>query len=1038
MMENELLNLAAAARRRRRRTLAWTAVALVAACLVLLIGWEGVVGPVSSWRPLGYVTGAIILTAGAAWIAGRWGGRPSAGEIARRIDRLFPQTRGGAVGLEAPASGSLAMRRRAEILGWMKRRGEARLEEALGEEERRAARERRWIALGLAGLAALTALTTPDAARRVSAALGAPSSIWRSPSVGWRIAPGDVQVERGATIDGEARFVGPAVGAALVLERRSPGGSWSGETLASAPSGSWRWDAVAADIEYRVRYGPFTSAIRRVSVRAPLAVVRLEGRTPAGPWFPLVGRTLPGGARLEVRGESSRSLTSAVLEVGEAGPLGLEIGGRSFSGSVVPTSGPARVVVRDADGRTASSEPFQIAAEGAAWVDVVLPAEDPVVLTAVRGWVEARAGSAAGLSQLRWETDDGRSGSLGDPAGARDTTLSGAVPLAQDAAPGETLRYRATVLDLAGRRASSPWQTAIVADRSRLAQLARTEREAARERMADRIEEAGGVEGREASDPPGQRAGEPPEGRPGIRPDDPEDIDERLRQAADSLVSALDRTLADPGLPRGLAERMEGYRRLLQGASRTQLAPPPGVAPDPAAQAAARASVLEAIRRGLTEIDSLLAVRAGIDSLNRIADAETSLAERSRRATSEELSGEIAESQDALAESAREAATPFPKRLEESVDGALGQAAEGVRSGDPARAAQAQRDAASALSRAAEQAQASLQADAEEQARNRAALDRAGGEVLFLAEREQDLVERMASPALSADEHASRAARQRVVTDGLERTLDTLLETIGGRPAAADLAEALTEAVYLTRIAEERVAEASLGLTAGPVIDAGPPAVVAAADALARLARALLLPAGGTSASAGAGQPSGSGASAAAAATQLQAMAEAERALADGLAPGTFGEGGNPDAAAEQREIGRQLDDLADDLVEAGVDPASLRALEEAVAGVTGRLERGLPGARMESELRSLSRRFADMGRMVDRSLSERRRSRTAGPFLPEHPPELPERVTAPLLDPEAALAPWRESLPVDAVESGRAYLERLAEEGVRQPGETP
>jgi hypothetical protein len=102
--------------------------------------------------------------------------------------------------------------------------------------------------------------------------------------------------------------------------------------------------------------------------------------------------------------------------------------------------------------------------------------------------------------------------------------------------------------------------------------------------------------------------------------------------------------------------------------------------------------------------------------------------------------------------------------------------------------------------------------------------------------------------------------------------------------------------------------------------------------------------------------------------------------------------------------------------------------------GVAGRLERGLPGARLESELRSLSRRFADLGRMVEQSASERRRSRTAGPFLPLDPPPLLRRATAPRLDPEAALAPWRGALPPASVEAGRAYLERLAEEGVREP----
>jgi hypothetical protein len=88
----------------------------------------------------------------------------------------------------------------------------------------------------------------------------------------------------------------------------------------------------------------------------------------------------------------------------------------------------------------------------------------------------------------------------------------------------------------------------------------------------------------------------------------------------------------------------------------------------------------------------------------------------------------------------------------------------------------------------------------------------------------------------------------------------------------------------------------------------------------------------------------------------------------------------------------------------------------------------------MESDLRSLSRRFADLGRMVERSASERRKSRPAGPFLPLDPPPLPRRATAGRLDPEAALAPWRDALPPASVETGRAYLERLADEGVREP----
>jgi hypothetical protein len=366
--------------------------------------------------------------------------------------------------------------------------------------------------------------------------------------------------------------------------------------------------------------------------------------------------------------------------------------------------------------------------------------------------------------------------------------------------------------------------------------------------------------------------------------------------------------------------------------------------------------------------------------------------------------------------------------MEAGVEQALERAAEGVRSGDPATAAQAQEEAAASLSRAASEAQASLDEDLERRTRRRAALDRAGGEVLFLAEREQELLGRMGEAGAAA--HADRAARQRVVTGGLERALGTLVETMGGQPAAADLAEHLAEAVYLTRIAEERIANAPGAL----LPDDATLAAGAAADALARLARSLLLPASGSASAAGSGQAEGTGSSPAAAAAELQAMAEAERALADAFRPGDAGEGGSPDAAAGQREVGRRLEELRDALVEAGIDPSALRSLQESVAGVAGRLERGLPGARLESELRSLSRRFAALGRIVDRSASERRRSRTAGPFLPLDPPPLPLRTTASRLDPEAALAPWRGALPPASVEAGRAYLERLAEEGVREP----
>ncbi len=1012
-MESLLRNLAVATHRRRRGALGWSALALIPAAALALVAWEGLVGPASAWRPVGYVL--VVAAAGAALgdLARRWGGAPTEGEMARRIDRLFPQTRGGVAELDRPARSPLGRARHAEVRTWLAGRDPRRIEPVVGGKERRAGRGRRALAVGLAFAALLGILAAPGPAGRLGAALLSPSSVWVTPTGVWEIVPGDAEVAAGATVEGRALFEGPAMDAELRVERRPRAGAWVVESLGRGPTGEWRWTGVSSDSEYRLRYGPFTSPVYRLTVTVPLAVLRLEARGQDGRWSPLAGRTVPGGARLELRGESSRGLETARLELDGGRALELEARGRSFSGAVRPAVGTGRVVVTDASGARAESEPFQVAAPGAFWVDLLLPAEDPALLTAVRAWVEARAVSSAGLTAVHWETGDGRAGDLGTPAGSRDTTLSQPVPLAERAAPGETLRFRVVATDAAGRRAATDWRTALVADRGRLAEQARREREAAADRMEAAIAEAR-------------------EGRPGDTAEGERSADERLREAADSLASALERTLADPGLRPELAERVQAYRDLLEGTSRARLAPPSGTPPEPGAEAEARADVLEAVRRGLAEVDSLLAVLEGADSLVRLADAERGLAERARRGSPAELASEVRPRQDALAESARAAAGALPESMAAGIERALEQAAEGVRSGDPAAAARSQEEAAASLSRAAGEAQASVEEDLEQRARRRAALDRAGGEVLFLAGRQQELLSRMA--AGGAPDHADRAARQRVVTGGLERALGTLVETMGGRPAAADLAERLAEAVYLTRIAEERIANTpDVLLPDDATVAAG-----AAADALARLARSLLLPAGGSVSAAGTGQAEGTGSSPAAAAAELQALAEAQRALADALRPGEGGQGGNPDAAAGQREVGDRLEELRDALVEAGIDPAALRSLQESMSGVAGRLERGLPGARLESELRSLSRRFADLGRMVERSASERRRSRTAGPFLPLDPPPLPRRATASRLDPEAALEPWRGALPPSSVEAGRAYLERLAEEGVRAPEGSP
>jgi hypothetical protein len=161
-------------------------------------------------------------------------------------------------------------------------------------------------------------------------------------------------------------------------------------------------------------------------------------------------------------------------------------------------------------------------------------------------------------------------------------------------------------------------------------------------------------------------------------------------------------------------------------------------------------------------------------------------------------------------------------------------------------------------------------------------------------------------------------------------------------------------------------------------------------------------------------------------------MAQAQAAMADALAGGQEPAGGNAEAAAAERQAAADLRAMSGALEEEGLDARSIEALARSVEAASTRLERGLAGARTETELRSLARRLADLGRMIERETGERRRSETARSFVPAEPPPLEERVTAPILDPASALAPWAGALPSEMLGAARRYLERLADEGVR------
>ena len=1001
-----------------------------AAVLLLLLVWEIVSGP-GGPRWAGYLlSGAGMLVTGAE-IVRRWrAAAQGEGSIAGRLERLFPQARGVltdalASPIGAAPPGSLERARASAGAGWIERRTVPRLDGALAVEDRGAIIVRRRLALALLLAVGVVAFGEPMAARRLAGALKDPGYLWSGSSGTWTVLPGDRVVAFGKRVDGRARFAGPAAEGPLVLESRRSTSSWLAETLAAGPAGTWSWPSVRAALRYRVRYGPFQSPEYRIDLETPFAVERVEARLAGEAWVPLAGRIVPAEEPLEIRGTASRLLLGAGVRLESAGELPLEVDGTELHGTVRVPAGAAWIVIRDPHGESSEGARFRAAPAGAPFVEILRPESDPLLLATEGAWIEVRAGAPAGLGELRWEIAGDRAGALAAVAGTRDTTVAAVVPLGAGREPGDTVRYRvvARTADRGGRSAASGWRTAILAEGAALetrAAAARAEAAAAVDRALAALRES-----------PTRASGDRDSGEAARA------LDRSLQTAADSLARALDRTLAGSEMPAGLAERLQGYRQLLEGAAGAPLRPPPGLPEDPAAAAHARASVLEAIREGLAQVEKLLALSRAADTLAQLAVAEEALAERTRRAAPGELESGIAERQAALAEEARSAAAPLADSLTADLERALGAAEAALSEADPAAAAAAQDAAAGALSDAAAGARREVQEASAHGRAQRAAMDRAGAETLFLADRQRDLAERIDRPVAGSAEHAERVSRQQVVTRGLDATLGALVEAIGGRPAGFDLARRLAEAVFATRYAEEAVSSPP-GRGRRP--DGAAAATRDAARALAGLSRAFLLPEGESGGGAGAGAQGDAGA----VARRLEAMAGAERSLADVMSGGTErgtregDRGGNAEAAATQRGVGRQLGDLADELRELGVDPRTIQALAESVERTASRLERGLPGAESETDLRALARRFADLGRIIEQSTTERRRSETARAFLPADPPPLPERTTAPRLDPEAALAAWEGELPSGSLPAARAYLERLAAEGVRAPGGSP
>lgn len=1001
--------LCAAARGRRHQRQGWTSAAVAAAFVFALLAWETVIGPAGVLRWLGYLAVTIgALAAGWRFVHGWRGAGIDRADIVAELGRLFPQTRGTLEALlDDPRTGLAAARQRSAA-AWLGHRGSPRLDRALAYADRSGIARWRRLALGMIAFAALTAISQPTAASRLAGALQRPQQVWRSPTVEWTVLPGHVDVVYGAPVAGRATIVGPPTRGPLLLETRPPASAWRAETLALGPTGSWHWSEITGPFEYRVRLGPFTSPTYRVTVRVPVAMVRVDARFEGEAWAPLSGRTVPAGETLEIRGAASERIEAAWVQWSDGDETPLEIEEATFIGQVKLAAGEARVVARTPSGDETSPTPFTVIGTGYVFVELLQPNDDPTVLGSAGVWLEVRAGAGGGLGELRWETDDGRGASIGDVGGARDTTLVAIARLGAERAPGDSFRFRIVARPNRGGPAATEWRTAVMASQVALSADVAADRAAAG-REIDRALEAAERQVR--------GEGSTSEGN----------LDARLRAAADSLAQTLDRTLADPGLHPGLAERLAAYRRLLEGTSQADLTPQPGLPNEPDAELSARASMLQAIRQGLAETEALIQLSLTADTLAGLARSEDDLASDTRGTDPDRLSAEIEPRQAEIDSAASGAAETLPDSLRTPVEAALENVDAQIAERDPAALANAQEQAAEALQSAASRARAEVDRAAGAAAARRIAIDRAGAEVLFLAQRQRELAEAMVRPPTGAGEHAARVARQAVVGRGLETALGALVEAIGGRPAGVELATRLAQAVFSVRYAGEAVgAPPNQGLGNAQVQTA----TEDAATALMLLARAFLLPEneGATGGAEGVAGSSGQ------VARRLESMAQAERSLADALGSSDEPLGGNPEAAAAQREVGRQLDEIAAELLEMGIDVRTVQGLETAVEELARQLERGVPGARAETDLRAMARRLGDVGRMVEQETTGRRRAEAARVFVPEAPPPLPSRTSAQRLDPEAALAPWRSVLPRSALDAVRAYLESLADAGVRSP----
>ena len=104
--------------------------------------------------------------------------------------------------------------------------------------------------------------------------------LWEAGSADWRVTPGDVEVEYGAGVRGPRATWERKRRVRSSSSGRRGETAWRADTLADAPGGARRWETLAVERRYRLRFGSGVSPEYTLAVRGSSRSSGVEARVP--------------------------------------------------------------------------------------------------------------------------------------------------------------------------------------------------------------------------------------------------------------------------------------------------------------------------------------------------------------------------------------------------------------------------------------------------------------------------------------------------------------------------------------------------------------------------------------------------------------------------------------------------------------------------------------------------------------------------------------------------------------------------------------